>query len=392
MRPANDLTVAAIRRARPGDTLRDRQVPGLTFRAFAGSSAFYLYFRTRAGTERRPKIGDGAILTLDEARVLARRMLAAVAEGRDPKVERLALRDRPTIQTLRDWHIERHAETKNKARTVADVREIYKLHVIPALGARTAVADVGVADIETLHHKMRATPYRANRVAATLHKAFNLAERWGWRPRGTNPVQVERYRETKRRRYPAADEAVRLFVALDAMRDVAPEFVGLIEILLFTGARRNEIQTARRAWVKPDGLHLPDSKTGEKVVRLNSYARAAIERIPVIDGNPYLIPGRLEGTHLVNVRKNWVELCRRAEIVGLRMHDLRRFYASAGLSDAGVSLDGVGQLLGHTQAATTKGYAYLIEDAGRAAAEAVGQAVHRRLTADGKVAILPSRG
>lgn len=41
-----------------------------------------------------------------------------------------------------------------------------------------------------LHHRLRATPYRANRVGSLLHKAFALAVRWGWRV--DNPVNIER--------------------------------------------------------------------------------------------------------------------------------------------------------------------------------------------------------
>ena len=43
---------------------------------------------------------------------------------------------------------------------------------------------------------MRDTPYQANRALTVLHQAFNQAERWGWRSRGSNPTtHIDRYPE-----------------------------------------------------------------------------------------------------------------------------------------------------------------------------------------------------
>jgi len=52
---------------------------------------------------------------------------------------------------------------------------------------------------------------------------------------------------------------------------------------------------------------------------------------------------------------------RDAGITGLRVHDLRHHYASV-LASSGYSLPVIGQLLGHTQAATTQRYAHLFDD------------------------------
>jgi len=72
------------------------------------------------------------------------------------------------------------------------------------------------------------------------------------------------------------------------------------------------------------------------------------------------------------------KLLERAGIEDLTLHDLRGFIALAGLS-AGSTLEGVGQLLRHKNMATTKGYAFLKEDAARAAANAASDAVIKRV-------------
>jgi Phage integrase family len=55
----------------------------------------------------------------------------------------------------------------------------------------------------------------------------------------------------------------------------------------------------------------------------------------------------------------------------IRIHDLRHSFASI-LVSAGASLPLIGQMLGHTQPATTARYAHLFDDPLRQAAETVG--------------------
>lgn len=95
-----------------------------------------------------------------------------------------------------------------------------------------------------------------------------------------------------------------------------------------------------------------------------------------LQGNPYLIPGRRAGQPLQSPKKAWARLLRMAEIDGLRFHDLRRLYASTAL-EAGLTLEAVGQMLGHKQAQTNKVYAYLLPDAQKDAAEAVATRIMR---------------
>ena len=60
-----------------------------------------------------------------------------------------------------------------------------------------------------------------------------------------------------------------------------------------------------------------------------------------------------------------------AGLTDLRFHDLRHAFASF-LASSGQNLPLIGQLLGHSQTATTQRYAHLLMDPQRAATERVG--------------------
>lgn len=362
-------------KAEVGTVWNDPKTPGLHLRFGVRSAVWRLFYRTRAGKQRVLKLGDTGSLNLTLARDRAQAVRREVAEGKDPAGTFQSLAGRPNLTKLADWHVDRHCKVKLKPRGAAEARRVWDRDVLPVLKGDTAVADVTEAAIADLHHKMRDRPIHANRVAAMLSKAFALAEGWHWRPRNSNPVQVQHYPENKRKRYPIGDEPLRLMKALEAEREANPVFVSMVLIIALSGARAGEIRTAKRAWVQPAGLVLPDSKTGSKTVPLSTFARDEIATLPVIDGNPYLIPGSKPGGCLVGYAKMWARVLKAAGIEDLNVHDMRRFFASAGLS-VGESLSAIGRVLGHGQAQTTMRYAFLMTDAANATSEAASAAVY----------------
>ena len=276
-----------------------------------------------------------------------------------------------TLKELRTRYDQLHAQVEIKAST-RYTEDLLWNQVLLHLGADRLVAEVTKQDVIELKAHMRQTPVQANRALALLSHAFNLAEDWGWRQQQSNPChRVKRYREKPRTRLPSIEETQRLVKALYAFKDRNPWFVGMVLLLMMTGCRRMEIQGAKREWFQGDRLVLPDSKTGSKIIPLNSQARAVVASIPEVKGNPYLIVGRLSGSHLVQPRKLWLQVCREAGVANLNMHDLRRLFASVAIS-SGQTLEQAMQLMGHTQAQTTKRYAFLMNQAKVDAMQATG--------------------
>lgn len=365
----------------------DSEVRGFGVRIRAGGKrTFVLQYRAGGTRSRRMTLGVVGSMTVEEARKLAKEAAVAVQRKEDPSSERQSARKAATVAELAERYLEQHAKEKKGERSCAEDRRILDRYILPALKTKK-VADVTRGDVDRLHHGRRATPIQANRVLSLLSKMFNLAERWGMRPDGTNPCRhVEKYKENKRERYLSGDELTRLgevLAAVERERVVWPTLVPLIRLLLLTGARLDEIRTLRWEHVDLEAglLRLPTSKTGAKVVHLNPAARQVLATIERKEGNPHVIWGAREGEPLVNVKDPWGEIRTRAELAEVRLHDLRHTFASIALA-SGVALPLIGKLLGHTQPATTARYAHLARDAAAEVNDRVGARLAAALAPD----------
>lgn len=360
----SELTVAAIATTQPGDILKDGTVAGLHLRAFPKAKAFYLYYRTRGGRQRRPKLGDYPQMTITNARQSAKAILARVAAGEDPGADwQNERQDGMTLNHLADEYMERHAERWKK--TAGNDLKIINTHIRPRKIGAMRLSDISDDDIERLHAAVSKTaPYQANRLLSLLSKMFNLAEKWKHIPRGTNPCfGVRRNREAKRERYLTPDEGPKIAAALD---DESPLVGATLLLIMFTGARRSEI-AGRSLHIEDGVIVLVEHKTDTK---------GEARRIMVPEKLLALVTERkLEGKTLpdpVYVSKRWRQVCKRAGVTNLRLHDLRHTYASVGLSN-GVPKDWLMPLLGHSSMATTSRYSHLMTDQRRQAVETVAE-------------------
>lgn len=349
-----ELSSSALSAASTGAILRDNTVKGLHAKVGATAKVFFLYFRTKAGVERRPKLGEFPAMTVAQARAIAKEMLLVVAAGADPMEKRRQEREAPTLGEALDQFVTEHL---SRRKTAAETERLLRFALPKSLLARKA-ASIEHADIQKLHQARAAKPYVANRELAHLSTLFNKLELWGYRPKGSNPCEgVERFPEKKRRRYMSAEEAQAVAAALDRRARSDPASVAFVYLLILTGARRGEIAAARWQWLDGNALHLPDSKTGAKTIFLPPQAMAVLDALPRTSGTL---------TGILSPTKMWQSVRVEAKCPDLRLHDLRHSFASAAL-DAGLSLSQIGELLGHASTQTTKRYAHLIDATAQAA-------------------------
>ena len=281
----------------------------------------------------------------------------------DPAAEERERRDALLVKELAQRFDEEHIAVHLKPSTAKEYRRNLALFILPAIG-HLRIIDVTRADISKYHHDWRHRPYQANRNLEIISKMFNLAELWGLRPDGTNPRKhIKKYPEQKRERYFSAGELQALGRVLGEMEEERielPSAIAAVRLLLFTGCRLGEIMTLRWEHVDLSAnlLRLPDSKTGAKIVHLGTAAASVLRGCGRIPGNPHVIIGRNEGSHLTDLQPFWQRLRGRAGLKNARIHDLRHTFASVAVSN-GQSLPMIGKLLGHTQVQTTARYAHL---------------------------------
>lgn len=360
------LTAPALNAMTPGQRLKDTLVQGLEVRCHPTGVSFLLYYRTRTGIPRRPKIGPYPTLSIAQARDIARGWLVQVAAGNDPAAEARADRSAPDMNAL--WaRCEQEHYTQDKKWGV-EAKAMYTRYLKGKLGT-VKVAALTYDDMASIHASLRKQPNTGNRVVAVASKMLNLAERWGWRPLGSNPCRhVERHAERRRRRYAAPDEILQIGKALDDLAQNPDNASGIafLSLLLFTGARPSEIERATPDMVEVAGdagvLRIEKGKTGERAVYLPAQAMAALSRLPKERKN-------LCGRATVP-RALWKAVLKATGIKGLWARDLRRTFATVGLTN-GMSLSQLGELLGHKSSQTTKVYALLMEDGAHKAAAGV---------------------
>ena len=316
----------------------------------SGRKNYVLQTRVR-GKQRWFTIGQHGRITPDEARVAALEILAQAKSGVDPRAADAKRKAEPVMTELGRRFLEEYVPTHCKPSTQGEYRRSVTLFIDPAIG-EMRIAEVERKDIAKLHFDLRDRPYQANRTLGVVSKMFSLAEIWGLRPDGSNPCRhVKRYKENKRERFLSPEETERLGEVLREAESEMPSAVAAFRLLLLTGCRLSEIQFLRWEHVKDDCIELPDAKTGGRVVPLGPEARAVLADLPREDGNPWVIRGKLPGSHLTDLQRPWRRIRARADLEDVRIHDLRHSYASRALA-LGESLTMIGKLLGHTQVQT----------------------------------------
>ncbi len=410
---AKRITAAVVDGMAQGATVWDTEVRGFGIRYRARDRVYLLKTRIN-GRQRVLTIGRHGCGARgpEDARREAIRLLGMIRDGKDPATERDAAKATTDLIAFAGRYVAEYAKPHKKPRSVTEDERTLKLHILPALGARK-LREIGKADVARFHAGMQVTPVAANRALALLSAMLGWAERAGERPGNSNPCRhVERYPEKPIERVLTAPELARLGDALDRAaqpwtdaaraawrrecerqaevleiaaaaraswiearmprRDTAEDWraIAALRLVIFTGARVSEILTLRWEWiVAAQGIaRLPDSKTGAKNLHLPPGALAVLGTLPRYAGNPHVLPGDRAGASFVGIQKPWQRVRALAALADLRIHDLRRGFASVVVA-GGDSLFIAGKILGHRQAGTTERYAHLADDPAKAAAD-----------------------
>lgn len=353
----------------------------------SGRRSFYAIYRLRNHKQQKVKLGDFPAMTVEAAREKYKELTGQAFDGLDPVAiirERAMdaddLSKSAKVRDLYNKYMAEHAIHK-KASSVQNDTGYWNNHILPYIGDKL-VRRVTRGDISYIHNTVAQKKNRkgelmtvtANRVLEVLNKAFNLAEVWEWRPEGTNPCrQIKDFAEKKRRRYLAAEECVSLYnVLLEYLKAEnyhQRQVANLVMLLLFTGARKNEMMRAKWSYIVPERgvMALPDTKSNEpQDVQLSIEVLEILKRIhddQQKNGRPgeYIFDGHIIGQPLKDEGRHWDNIRAEAKLKDFCLHDLRHSFASFMAVTTGSKIM-IQQSLRHADPSTSDRYTHLIND------------------------------
>jgi integrase len=297
-------------------------------------------------------LGRYPAIDLAAARKLASAALRAVAEGRDPNLEKQRARvsKADTIEAVAAQFIERHCYRSNRPRTAAETKRLLDLHVLPRWRGRLA-REITRRDVLDLLDRVidNGTTASRNRTLSAVRKMFNWAvarDMLGASPcAGVKPPTPERARDRV-----LSDDELRL--VWQAASKIGGPFGLLVQLLALTGQRRNEV--AEMQWSELDfearlwTLPRERVKTGEAhQVPLSRAAIATLKSIPRIgEGRFVLTTTGKTPSNGHSKGKRRLDALLPPEMPAWRLHDLRRTVAS-GMARLGIDLPVIEKVLGH---------------------------------------------
>ena len=382
--------------------VHDTTVTGLFVRVTPAGSKSYLVTWARG---KKKTLGRVGILTLEQARTEAIQYLAEARTLGEPVAVSMG-RSSTTSPTLNEFitdtylpwfklHHKGHDKTEHTLKTSFE----------PIMSQRIdAITGRDLELIRTAWMKAGNKPSTVNRKMGSISGVFSRAVEWEYIT--ANPLTKLKQLKVDSKaviRYLNTDETKRLMAALDARQEkmrterdganacraardkqLMPSLQSLtftdhlkpmVLVSLKTGLRRGELFDLKWSEVnftsKTITVLAGTAKTSEtRHIPMNrETVKTLTEWKKQSERSEYVFPGQ-DGGRLNDVKSAWLKLLARAGIEKFRWHDMRHDFASH-LVMAGVPLNTVRELLGHSDIQMTLRYAHLAPEAKAAAVELI---------------------
>lgn len=373
------LTARSIEKIKAGaqrQEVPDALLPGLYFLVQpSGARSFAVRYRHQ-GRPRKLTIGSYPKIGLLDARNLGRAALKAVAEGSDPAAKKQeakrkaesGLDSRDLLKTVWQDYCELHIAVNLRASTSREIKRLFEKHILPKW-AKRRICEIDKRDVLNVLDAMvkRGAPFSANRMHAALAAFFNWCAGRGIIELSPvhgvkKPTKGEKARTRK-----LSDDEIRWLWR--ACLEIGFPFGPMTQLLLLTGARREEIRAVKEAELnaKDTLLTLPGERTKNKhehTIHLSSEAISIIKSLPRIQndsGYVFCTNGinacsgfsrAKDRLHSLMLQTAKAEAVSRGDdpngvvLPSWRLHDLRRTMAS-NMARLGVALPVVERCLNH---------------------------------------------
>ena len=394
-------TIKTLKLERASYEVRDTEIKGFLVRVLpSGAMTYFFQYRNAKGRQQNYRIGAVGTLKPRQARDIAEELAGKVLGGTDIQAQKREQRAKGEIEKSQTWsaflehqfkpwvleHRRQGAETVRRLETnFGDLKD-------------KPLTDINSWIVEKWRSKRLkdgVSKSTLNRDVGDLKAALTKATEWRLIElsplAALKPFKLD---ETATVRYLSVAEETRLRKAFKVRDDLIkskrasanewrtergylllPDLLGctyadyLTPMVLMaknTGMRRGELFQLRWKDVNPAAKRLTvggaKSKSGQtRHIPLNAEAVSVLKswQMQTSDKGP-VFPSE-QGTPLTNIKNSWTGLLKKAKLKDFRFHDLRHDFASK-LVMAGVPLNTVRDLLGHTDLKTTLRYAHLAPD------------------------------
>lgn len=291
---------------------------GLYLKVNNVNSGSWIYRYQLNGKSGKVGLGSTDTVPLARARQIANEHRALVAQGIDPKAHRLALEkqaeaERTTFAiAAADYITAQRAGWKN-AKHAMQWENTLKTYALPHIG-KMSPADISTADVlKVLKPIWLDKPETANRVRNRIELVLDAAKAQGLRD-GENPA---RWRGHLDKLLPKREkvQAVKHHPALpwpeipafmQSLSNQEAISYRAMEMTILTACRTSEVLNAKWDEIDLDGRvwTIPAERMKmrkEHRVPLADALVVMLEKLPRIEGNPYVFPGAREGKPLSNM-------------------------------------------------------------------------------------------
>ncbi len=343
--PKLALTNAVVQRKKPPASGQveyfDKGYPGLALRISYGGSKTFVFFYRSGAKLRRMTLGTYPAVSLAGAREAWRKAREEAKSGRDPaQVRKPETRSSDFASVFEEWL--KRDQSKNRSHN--SVKRLIENDVLRTWGHRQ-IGDIDRRDVLDAIDAVvdRGSPIAANRLHAHLHRLF----RWSV---GRGIIKVNPMADmprpavtTKRERVLTDAELVSVWRA--AEKHGGP-FGAALQLLILTGARREEIGQLRWSEIQDDEIRLEGERTkngNPHHVPLSTAASAVIDGVTRVGEYVFTLNGKKPIVAWSQAKRRIDAL---AKIPAWRIHDLRRT-AATGLQKLKTPLQVTEAVLGH---------------------------------------------
>jgi integrase len=329
----------------------DDDLPGFGYRLRLGArgkvNASWVAQYRRAGATRRVLLGNGAVLSVEQARTAAKKILAKVALGEDPQADKAERRDKDRL-SLRSV-VDEYLAVKQSEVRPGTLREITRYLVGPYFRVLHGMAVDSITRRDVASAVVAAQRQHSAAVAtlarATLSSFFAWALTMGIVE--SNPVigAAQPKAAEPRSRVLSDAELVRIW---NACGD--DDYGKIIRLLILLPCRRQEVGGA--AWSEFDfergiwTIPAARSKNGKAhTLPLMPVALEILENVPRMATRDHLFGARsLVGFGSWGEGKSRLDA--RSGVQAYKVHDVRRSVATK-MADIGVAPHVIEQILNH---------------------------------------------